>query len=74
MVDSGAGGADLLFHGRASREMALVTADEIAGRGDRSRVRSVRGVGGEGQDPIRVVLGELEWADWGGVRFEKVRR
>jgi hypothetical protein len=73
MIDSGAGGADLLFHGRATREMGLVTEDEIAGRGDKSRVRSVRGVGGEGQSPIKVVLGELEWADWGGVRFEKVR-
>ncbi|GBF96983.1 hypothetical protein Rsub_09780 [Raphidocelis subcapitata] len=73
MLDSGAGGADLLFHGRASRELGLVTADEAAGRGDRSRVRSVRGVGGEAQAAMRVVLGELEWADWGGVRFEKLR-
>lgn len=73
MIDSGAGGADLLFHGRSTRELGLVTQDELAGRGDRSRVRSVRGVGGEGQSPIRVVMGELEWADWGGVRFEKVR-
>lgn len=73
MIDSGAGGADLLFHGRATREMGLVTEDEAAGRGDRSRVRTVRGVGGEGQNAMKVVLGDLQWADWGGVRFHKVR-
>ena len=73
MVDSGAGGADLFFHGRAARELRLVTPDELAGRGDRSRVRSVRGVGGEGQAPVKVVLDELPWAEWGGVRFERVR-
>jgi hypothetical protein len=72
MVDSGAGGADLLFHGRATRELSLATRDELEGRS--GRVRSVRGVGGEGQAAMQVLVGELEWADWGGERFDKVRR
>jgi len=66
MLDSGAGGADLMFHGRAVKTLDLPNP-----RSD--SVKFVRGVGGAGSSNVKAWGGEFSWAEVAGVRFAAVR-
>lgn len=66
MLDSGAGGADLMFHGRAVKTLNLAST-----RGD--TVKYVRGVGGSGMANVKAWSGSFAWAEVASVRFSRVK-
>lgn len=62
MIDSGAGGADCIFHARAVRDMNLEKL--LPGtRRSSSRVRGVGGSGGESSGATRAYRGSLDWLE-----------
>jgi hypothetical protein len=64
MIDSGAGGADCIFHARAVEELGLrrlLPPADGAGARSSSRVRGVGGSGGESSGATRAYRGKLEW-------------
>ena len=62
MIDSGAGGADCIFHARAVREMNLEKLLPGTKRAS-SRVRGVGGSGGESSGATRAYRGSLDWLE-----------
>lgn len=66
MLDSGAGGADLMFHGRAVKSLNLGS-----NRGD--TVKYVRGVGGSSMQNVKAWSGNFAWAEVASVRFDLVK-
>ena len=62
MIDSGAGGADCIFHARAVREMNLEKLLPGTKRAS-SRVRGVGGSGGESSGATRAYRGRLDWLE-----------
>mmetsp|Transcript_20326 Transcript_20326/g.52029 ORF Transcript_20326/g.52029 Transcript_20326/m.52029 type:complete len:651 (-) Transcript_20326:36-1988(-) len=65
MLDSGAGGADAMFHTRAAAELGLVDDNS-------TNFRYIKGVGGEDMS-VRVQYGELEWMTLSSHRLERIR-
>lgn len=64
MIDSGAGGADCIFHARAVEELGLrrlLPPADGGGARSSSRVRGVGGSGGESSGATRAYRGKLEW-------------
>ena len=64
MIDSGAGGADCIFHARAVEELGLrrlLPPADCGGARSSSRVRGVGGSGGESSGATRAYRGKLEW-------------
>lgn len=62
MIDSGAGGADCIFHARAVRDMNLEKLLPGTKRAS-SRVRGVGGSGGESSGATRAYRGSLDWLE-----------
>ena len=70
MLDSGAGGAGVMFHARASAQYGLLGED---GSGGNSATKSIRGIGGEGASGgMRVMEGDLSFLKVSGARFDNV--
>ena len=76
MVDSGAGGADVIFHGRAVEsldlENALLSKNEVRRT---STVRGVSGSGGGGGGAEKCVKATLDWIEFEnkGMRVEELK-
>ena len=70
MLDSGAGGAGIMFHARASLEYDLL--DEEKNQGNQAS-KSIRGIGGEASaGGMKVVEGEVSQVEISGASFENV--
>jgi len=68
MLDSGAGGAGIMFHARASEEFKLLESKESMGNS-----KSIRGIGGESSaGGMRVYEGNMRYLQVSGARFENV--
>ncbi len=74
MLDSGAGGAGIMFHARASEEYQLLEPasqdddDEALGN-----TKSIRGIGGESSSGgMKVFEGNMRYLQVSGARFENV--
>ena len=66
MIDSGAGGADAIFHERAVEALGLrsiLPPPPTGGARGTSRVRGVGGSDGESSGATRAYRGELEWLE-----------
>jgi hypothetical protein len=66
MIDSGAGGADAIFHERAVEALGLrsiLSPPPTGGARGTSRVRGVGGSDGESSGATRAYRGELEWLE-----------
>jgi len=66
MIDSGAGGADAIFHKRAVETLGLrsiLPPPPAGGARGTSRVRGVGGSDGESSGATRAYRGELEWLE-----------
>jgi len=79
MIDSGAGGADVIFHSKAVEEMGLDSLLAPDGRRTSSRVRGVSGANGESGGQTLTYRTTMDWlqladtdADGEPVRFENV--
>jgi|TARA_B110000003_G_scaffold276574_1_gene324049 hypothetical protein len=79
MIDSGAGGADVIFHSKAVDELGLSDLLDSEGRRVSSRVRGVSGANGESGGATLTYRTTMEWlqlvsADAKGecVRFENI--
>ena len=79
MIDSGAGGADVIFHSKAVEELGLAAL--LGPEGDRvsSRVRGVSGANGESAGATMTFRTSMDWlelvsagSDGANVRFEKI--
>ncbi|GAB4813185.1 hypothetical protein N2152v2_000231 [Parachlorella kessleri] len=66
MLDSGAGGVDLMVNARAAADFDL-------GKPASRHQRYIRGVGGDEAGRVRVTSSTLGWVEVGGVRFEGAR-
>ncbi|KAK9832838.1 hypothetical protein WJX81_005582 [Elliptochloris bilobata] len=66
MLDSGAGGVDVMFHERASLSFGLLEAAGV-------KTRFIRGVGGSEVSGVRVQSGNLSFMQLSGSRFERIR-
>jgi len=76
MLDSGAGGAGIMFHARASAEYQLV--EPVNGDGENATTKggttkSIRGIGGESSaGGMKVVEKNMSYLQISGARFENV--
>uniref|UniRef100_A0A7S2T4G4 Aspartic peptidase n=1 Tax=Chloropicon primus TaxID=1764295 RepID=A0A7S2T4G4_9CHLO len=70
MLDSGAGGAGIMFHARASQEYQLLEPSELESL---SNTKSIRGIGGEASSGgMKVIEGKMKYLQVSGARFENV--
>jgi hypothetical protein len=70
MLDSGAGGAGIMFHARASEEYELLDPTELQSL---SNTKSIRGIGGESSaGGMKVFEGNMSYLQVSGARFENV--
>ena len=79
MIDSGAGGADVIFHSKAVEDMGLDSLLAPEGRRTSSRVRGVSGANGESGGQTLTYRATMDWlqlaetdAEGEPVRFENV--
>ena len=79
MIDSGAGGADVIFHSKAVADMGLDSLLAPEGRRTSSRVRGVSGANGESGGQTLTYRATMDWlqlaetdAEGEPVRFENV--
>ncbi len=79
MIDSGAGGADVIFHSKAVEELGLTQLLGPEGNRVSSRVRGVSGANGESAGATMTYRTSMDWlelvstgSDGDNVRFENV--
>ena len=73
MLDSGAGGAGVMFHARASAQYQLLDEPDEESSNRSNGMKSIRGIGGEsGPGGMKVVEGNISYLQVSGARFENV--